>query len=196
MRHVRGVLFIDYVRMLKSQKGTDWSAHFVAGDLTYLADKLDPAAWYPMDVFERFGNAILAVVARGEMFPVQLWGRYSAAQLRNANPSLLAPNDPIETLARFRVMRETFFDFGALEVPRVEDGEAHVIVRYYMGRPAEEAAAYQTMGFFETLLELAGAQEVRAVFRTKSWAGAAQTLLVLQWQMPDVRRPRPRTAPI
>lgn len=196
MRHVRGVLFIDYVRMLKSQKAVDWSAHLPVGDLKYLADKIDPATWYPMEVFERFGNAILAVVARGEMFPVQLWGRYSAAQLRAANPMLLAPNDPIETLARFRVMRETFFDFGALEVPRVEDGEAHIIVRYYMGMPAEEAAAHQTMGFFETLLELAGAKELRAAFRTRSWAGAAQTLLVFQWQMPGVVRQRPRTHPI
>jgi hypothetical protein len=184
MRQVRGVLFVDYVRMLRSQKKIDWRVHLAPEDLPYVQGHIDPDAWYPMATFERMGNAILATVTRGELFPVQLWGRYSAAQLRTANPMLLAPNDPPETLSRFRVMRETFFDFNALEVPLLHDDEAHVVVRYYMGMPAEEAAAYQTMGFFESLLELAGAKDVRAAFQDRSWDGDARTLLVIRWRPP------------
>lgn len=184
MRQVRGVLFVDYVRMLRSQKTMDWSMHLAAHDLPYLQMQVDPAAWYPMATFERMGNAILTTVTRGELFPVQLWGRYSAAQLRAANPMLLEPNDPPETLQRFRVMRETFFNFNALEVPLLHDDEAHIVVRYYMGMPAEEAAAFQTMGFFEGLLELAGAKDVRAAFQDKSWDGDPRTLLVIRWKPP------------
>jgi hypothetical protein len=184
MRQVRGVLFVDYVRMLRSQKDVDWSKHLAPEDLPYLQSQIDPVAWYPMATFERLGNAILSKVTRGELFPVQLWGRYSAAQLRAANPMLLAPNDPPETLSRFRVMRETFFDFNALDVPLLHEDEAHIVVRYYMGMPAEEAAAYQTMGFFESLLELAGAKDVRAAFHDKSWDGDARTLLVFRWRPP------------
>ena len=184
MRQVRGVLFVDYVRMLRSQKRVDWTEHLAAEDLPYLRMQIDQASWYPMTTFERMGTAILRTVTRGEMFPVQLWGRYSAAQLRAANPMLLAPNDPPETLSRFRVLRQTFFDFDALEVPLLHDNEAHIIVRYHMGMPAEEAAAYQTMGFFEGLLELAGAKEMHAEFQNKSWAGDARTLLVIRWKPP------------
>ena len=54
-----------------------------------------------------------------------------------------------------------------------------------MGIPAEEAAAHQAMGFFEGLLPLAGADEVRATLRTRSWRGDPQTLLVLQWRTRD-----------
>jgi len=185
MRQVRGVLFVDYVRMLRSQKAVDWSRHLAAEDLPYLQMHIDPEQWYPMATFERMGNAILATVTRGELFPVQLWGRYSAAQLRAANPMLLAPGDPPETLSRFRVLRQTFFDFSALEVPLLHDDEAHIIVRYHMGMPAEEAAAYQTMGFFEGLLELAGAKDVRAAFQDKSWDGDPRTLLVIRWTPPQ-----------
>ena len=184
MRQVRGVLFVDYVRMLRSQKVVDWNKHLAAHDLPYLQMHIDPEAWYPMATFERMGNAILTTVTRGELFPVQLWGRYSAAQLRAANPKLLEPNDPPETLSRFRVMRETFFNFNALEVPLLHDDEAHIVVRYYMGMPAEEAAAFQTMGFFEGLLELAGATDVRAAFQDKSWDGDPRTLLVIRWSSP------------
>jgi hypothetical protein len=155
-RHVRGVLFLDYVKMLKAQKGVDWRQHLPEQDLLYLAMPIEADAWYPMATFERMGNQILRTTARGQLLAVQLWGRYSAGQLHVAHPNLLAPGDPIETLNRFRVMRETFFDFPALEVPVLHDEEVQIVVRYHMGMPAEEAAAYQTMGFFEGLLELAG----------------------------------------
>jgi hypothetical protein len=185
MRQVRGVLFVDYVRMLRSQKSVDWNEHLAPEDLPYLRMHIDPGEWYPMAAFERMGNAILATVTRGELFPVQLWGRYSAAQLRAANPMLLAPNNPPETLSRFRVLRQTFFDFDALDVPLLHDDEVHIVVRNYMGMPAEEAAAYQTMGFFEGLLELAGARDVRATFLDKSWDGDPRTLLVIRWTPPS-----------
>ena len=184
MRQVRGVLFVDYVRMLRSQKSVDWPRYLAPQDLPYLQMLIDPDGWYPMATFERMGNAILATVTRGELFPVQLWGRYSAAQLRAANPMLLAPNDPPETLSRFRVLRQTFFDFDALEVPLLHDDEAHIVVRYHMGMPAEEAASYQAMGFFEGLLELAGAKDVRAAFQDRSWDGDPRTLLVIRWTPP------------
>lgn len=183
-RHVRGLLFVDYVRMLRSQKTVEWSVHVREEDLVFLKQHIDPDAWYPMGTFERFGNAILAVITRGELFPVQLWGRYSVAQLHRSHPMLLDPGDPAETLARFRVLRETFFDFDALEVPLLHDDEAQIIVRYHMGMPAEEAAAHQTLGFFEGLLELAGATGLKAAFVEKSWNGDPRTRLELKWKLP------------
>jgi hypothetical protein len=38
------------------------------------------------------------------------------------------------------------------------------------------------MGFFEGLLELAGAKEIRAEFRERAWKGDGRTLLALNWQ--------------
>src|SRR5262245_14317175 len=116
MRNVRGILFLDYVRMLKAHKSAEWKALLEPADLPYLAQRIDSNAWYPMATFERMGNAILRFVANRQLLPVQMWGRFSAAALRAAHPNLLAPNDPVESLNRFRVMRETFFDFNALEV--------------------------------------------------------------------------------
>jgi hypothetical protein len=104
--------------------------------------------------------------------------------MKHAHPKLLAAGDPVETLNRFRVMRQTFFDFEALEVLMLHDDEAQIAITYHMGMPAEEAAAVQTMGFFEGLLELAGAKDIKAKFRTKSWAGDARTVLDIRWTSP------------
>jgi len=182
MRHVRGVLFLDYVKMLRAQKSSEISAHLLPDDLAYLQHQIDPDAWYPMPVFERLGCAILATVTRGDVFPVRLWGRYSAQQLHQTYPTLLAPGDPVETLSRFRVLRETFFDFPAVTVPLLHDDEAEVTIQYYMGPVAEEAAANQAMGFFESLLTLAGARDVEAQFVERAWDGCPRTLLVLRWR--------------
>lgn len=182
LRQVKGSLFVDYVKMLRGHKGVDWTHHLPGEDLAYLVARIDPAGWYPMDTFERLGNQVLRWVARGDLQAVRMWGRFSVDVLRAATPLLVEPGDPIETMNRFRVLRATFFDFDALEVLMLHDDEAQLVVRYHMGEMAEEAAAIQTLGFFERLLELAGAKDVLARFATKSWTGDARTVLALHWQ--------------
>jgi hypothetical protein len=179
-----GILFADYVRMIRAHKGVDWSKHLQPEDLVYLQSRVDRAGWYPMATFERLGNAILAEVAGGDLQAVRMWGRLSVDALRAANPALLAEGDPIETLMRFRVLRATYFDFEALDVIMLVDGHAQIGIAYHMGNPAEEAASLQTMGFFERLLELAGAEDVYARFTTRSWSGDERTLLELSWHLP------------
>ena len=141
VRQVRGILFLDYVRMIKAHKSVDWEKQLPPEDIDYLTARIDPNGWYPMASFERMGNAILEHVAGGQLNAVHHWGRLSATMLHSAHPMLLEKGDPVETVRRFRVQRATYFDFEALEVPMLHDGEAHVIIHYYMGMPAEEALA-------------------------------------------------------
>lgn len=181
MRHVKGVLFLDYVRMLRSHKGVDWLRQLPPEDHGLLTDRVDPRGWYPMGAFERFGELILRHVARGDLQAVRMWGRLSVDLLRAGTPALVEAGDPIETLNRFRVLRGTYFDFEALKVPMLHDGEAQIVVAYHMGPMAEEAAAFQTLGFFERLLEAAGARDVESGFAQRSWGGDPQTLVRLRW---------------
>jgi hypothetical protein len=180
-RHVKGQLFADYVRMIRRRKDVDWSARLTELDLTHVAAKIDPDGWYPMEVFERLGNAILAEIANGDVQAVRMWGRFSVQPLVEAQPTLLAPNDPLESLMRFHVMRSTFFDFSAIEVQSLSVEHAELEIHYYMGPTAEEAAAFQAMGFFEGLLALASANVSTAKFSERSWAGDRRTILSLTY---------------
>ncbi len=184
MRKVKGILFLDYVRMLKAYKAADWRSALDPADRVFFDTPIDKGGWYPMASFERLGNLILRFVAGDKLEPVRLWGRMSAAQLHAAYPMLLEPRDPVETLNRFRVLRETYFDFDAIEVLLLHDGEAQIAIHYHMGMPAEEAASIQTMGFFEGLLELAGATELTARLRQRAWDGDPRTRLDLRWTSP------------
>jgi hypothetical protein len=181
---VKGLLFVDYVRMLRALKNVDWKEFLPPEDLPYLEMRIDPAGWYPMDTFERMGNQILRLVARNDLASVRMWGRLQVVQVREAQPNLLAAGDPMESISRFRVLRSTYFDFDALEVLMLHGDEALIAIRYHMGMPAEEAAAWQTLGFFERLLELSGAIEVKAQFTERSWDRDPRTVLSLEWLMP------------
>jgi hypothetical protein len=171
--------------MLRSQKSLEFRSLLGPEDLRLLFAKIEPDAWYPMESFERMGNVILREIAKGQLEAVRLWGCYSVDQIMATTPFVVAPGDAVETMMRFRVVRSTFFDFEALELPTLTDGQALVVIHYHMGPTAEEAASHQTMGFFERLLEVSGATDVRARFLERSWMGDPETLLEIDWTKPE-----------
>jgi hypothetical protein len=181
-RHVRGSFFSDYVRMLRRKKHVDWSKVFEPEDLGYLVQRIEPDAWYPMATFERFGVAILTHIEGATLNAVRLWGRFSVNEFVTAHPELIAPNHPVESLMRLKVLRATLFDFPAFTVPMLGEGNAYVDIHYQMGAVAEEAACHQTLGFCEGVLALAGATRVQAAFAACAWQGASTTRLELTWE--------------
>jgi hypothetical protein len=181
-RHVKGSLFVDYVRMLRAHKDVDFTRHLLEPDLPYLQARIQPDAWYPMETFERFGLAILDELAQGDLLVVRAWGRLQAEQLVKTQPDLLLDGDPRESLMRFHVMRKSFFDFDAVTIPELSDASARVFVHYGMGSRAEQAAAHQTLGVFGRLVELAGVSWVRSGFEERAWEGDARTVVSLEWE--------------
>jgi hypothetical protein len=181
-RRVRGILFVDYVRMIRGTKGVDWDRHLTPDDAPFLSDSIDPNGWYPMETFERFGLAIGEEIAKGQLEAARMWGRFQTDNVRAAFPKLVAPGEPRETLMRFQVLRKGFFDYDALEVVDVTDDAATVSVAYQMGAVAEEAATHQTLGFLERLVELAGGEAVFARLRAEAWKGAPRSLIEIHWR--------------
>jgi hypothetical protein len=196
-RKVKGTLFVDYVRMLRGHRDVDWSKYLTPVDLGYLIQRIEKDGWYPMDTFERMGLAILAEVAQGELETVRMFGRVSIDWLCKSYDNLVAYRDVRETLMRFHVLRRSFFDYAPVGINSISDGEAKITISYGMRPPAEEAASWQTLGFFERLLEVAGATNVKAWFTARSWKWDPTTLVSLAWQEPEepgtTARPRRST---
>lgn len=153
-------------------------------DLALVQQHISPEVWYPMASFERLGLAILANFEGAGLDAVRLWGSYSAHQFVRDHAALLAESDPVETLMRLRVQRATLFDFPAFDISTLTDEHAVVTMGYGMGATAEEAACHQTLGFCESIVALAGGQNVRGALGELSWLGAPLTTLVLDWDPP------------
>jgi hypothetical protein len=182
-RRVRGVLFVDYVRMVRGCKHIDWTKHFTPEDVEVIGQRIDPEAWYPMETFERLGVGIVREIARGQLAAVHMWGRFQVDAVRVAHPTIIATGDPRDTMMRFQTMRRAFFDYDALEITEVLDDSASVSLRYGMGVEAERAACTQTLGLCERLVELAGGREVQAKFTACSWDGAPCTVIAVRWKI-------------
>ena len=183
-RQVKGVLFVTYVRMVRGNKNLPWAAHLRPEDQPYLRQRIDEAAWYPMETFERLGLAILRLIAKGNLTLVRSWGRLSAVDMSVAMDGLIVPCDPRETLMRIQVVRRTFFDYETLTVLEIDDTAAMLEMGYGMSAAAEEAAAMQALGFFEGLVELSDGRLTEATLAERSWAGDSRTLLRLAWDLP------------
>jgi hypothetical protein len=180
-RRVRGVLFVDYVRMIRGQKRIDWSRWLQPEDLLLLEERIDLNAWYPMEVFERYGLGIIQAIAARQTEAARMWGRFQLEGVIRLQPTLIAEGDPRETLMRFQSLRRIFFDYDAIDVVEVLDDSASIAVQYGMSPAAEEPACHQTLGFCERLVEVAGASNVVATFTAESWRGAPTSLVALRW---------------
>ncbi|MBK5257268.1 MAG: hypothetical protein JJE39_14670 [Vicinamibacteria bacterium] len=184
-RRVKGSLFVEYVRMLRSRKDVDWSRYLKAEDHPYLAVRIDPEAWYPMETFSRFGLGILDEIAHGDPFLARAWGRVSADHLVAIHGQLLVKGDPRESLMRVLVLRGSFFDFDAVAIPHLTDRHAEVHVNYGMSARAEQAASLQTLGVFGRLVELAGGRGVLTALTRRLWEGDPVTAFTVDWDPPD-----------
>ena len=191
--HVKGVLFADYVRMLRAHRGRTWHEFLEAEDVTFLHQAIDLEAWYPMESFERLGVAIFQAIAEGDLGLVRDWGRASVARVVGSNEHVLVPRDPRESLMRFFVLRRSLFDFEALSMRQLCDSSASIGVEYGMQPLAERAAAVQTLGFFEGLIALAEGGDVHGEFLESSWRGDRQTIIGFSWQPAAALQPAGRT---
>src|SRR5262245_54300280 len=183
-RRVRGILFVDYVRMIRGHKAIDWSKYLQDEDSAMLVQPIDPEGWYPMETFERFGIGIIREVAGGQLVAVQMWGRFQVEFVRKIHPTMIAEMDPRGTFMRFQMLQRSLFDYDAVRVDEVLDETAIVSVQYQMSAEAEEAACNQTLGFCERMVELAGGTEVVARFAARGWQGAPRTLISVRWRQP------------
>jgi hypothetical protein len=192
--HVKGVLFADYVRMLRAHRGRSWREFLLPEDLPYLQRTIDPEEWCPMETFERLGLAVFQAIAEGDLGLVRDWGRASVARLVASHQHVLVQGDPRESLMRFFVLRRSLFDFEALTMLQLCDSSASIGVEYGMMPLAERAAAVQTMGFFEGLIGLAEGSDVSGEFLESSWRGDRQTIIGFSWHpAPALKSPvRPR----
>jgi hypothetical protein len=172
--------------MIRRRKDVQWERWLLPEDVGFLQQRIRPDDWYPMETFERLGVAILTGFEGATLDAVRFWGRSSASQYAAEHPALIAQNDPVDSLMRLKVMRNSLFNFQAFDVPMLVPSHAHVVVTYHMGSRAEEAACHQTMGFCEAILSLSGATDVSAVFQERSWAGDPRTMFSLEWT-PSVR---------
>ncbi|OGP56134.1 MAG: hypothetical protein A2V67_05105 [Deltaproteobacteria bacterium RBG_13_61_14] len=180
-KHVKGTLFLDYVRMIRKRKNVDWSKYLTPQDQKVLSQMVLPSEWYPLETFQHCGVAILHEIAQGDVEAVRAWGRASMDELMKVYKNLAQETDPHKATEKFQLLRRRFFDFEGLEVIPQAGNRIQVKVDMAFGGVADEAYAYQILGTLERLLLVSGAKNVQFQFLQKAWKGAPNTVIELSW---------------
>ncbi len=184
---VRGVLFIDYVRMLR-RLGAPESPHLGPSERGFFGQRLEPMAWYPMESFERMGLALLQLLVGTETDAIRLWGRSMIGGMLAQFPRLKREGGPREAVLEAQGLMKELFDFDGVVVQPPGDERVQVRVVYGMSPQAEDAAVWQTLGFFEELITQHGGHSVKATREPEgfslSWSAAPPAALAL------IARPR------
>lgn len=169
----------------------EWQTRLPKAAATVVATKIAPDEWYSMEAFEQLGLCLLRFVVGGEHDAIRLWGRYQVQGVLEYLPDLKNPNDPRDSVMRFGAFLSSLFDFPAVVVDGVDDEEALITVDYGMSADAEEAATWQTVGFFEELVTASGGREATGRLQSRSWLpGEPRTTFVLTWRV-GATSPRP-----
>jgi len=181
-KHVKGTLFLDYVRMIRKRKEVDWSKHLTREDQKILSQMILPSEWYPLETFQHCGVAVLKEIARGDMEGVRVWGRQSMDELIKIYKNLAEESDALKALEKLQLLRRRFYDFEGLEISPQTGNRVQVKVDMAFGGVADEAYAYQMLGTVERLLERTGAKNIQFKFIQKVWQGAPATTIEFSWE--------------
>jgi len=181
-KHVKGTLFLDYVRMIRKRKEVDWSKHLRREDLEILGRMVLPSEWYPLETYQRCGVAVLHEIAQGDVQAVRAWGGRSMDELMKIYKNLAEENNPLKALEKLQLLRRRFFDFEGLEISPQGGNRVQVKVDVAFGGVADEAYAYQMLGTVERLLERTGAKKIESKFMQRAWQGAPHTVIEFGWE--------------
>jgi uncharacterized protein (TIGR02265 family) len=150
-------------------------------DRELLTQKILPISWYPFESYKRLFEALVAVVAGGDMGVVQQWGRdYGSTILDGVYRSTVVVGNPLRSLKNHEQKFASFYDFGTFEVTDAGPGTADVLLCDF--DPEWETIYQMICGWLERTAELAGAREPRVVFTARSWAGDPHTAYKVTWQ--------------
>ncbi len=178
---MRGSFFADYVRTLRRNRDANWKRFLKPDDAELVAGQIAPGGWYPMDVFERLGTAILYSVADFSFTVPYAWGRVSAGQITSIHEGLIEPGDPGGAFLRLHGLRGVFFNFDPVIVTSCTDDEARIEIDYQMRDIPEAAACYQAQGFYEGIVGLCGCRVTASKIIKRRWEGHDNTVITISW---------------
>ena len=179
--NIKGILFLDYVKMIRARKNIDWKKYLSEKDLIFVNENIDINGWYPISAFENLGEAVFEEVGGGDVNKVRGWGKVTISELTKTHGDLINKEDPRESIFRFHVLRESLFDYSAIEILTLLGNRVKLEIDYELKEKAEMSLAYQTLGFTERLLELSGVENISHEFMQKKWEGADSTILRVNW---------------
>ena len=184
MVQIKGSAIQGTINQIKSRAGDD-ALDKILGLLDDDAKKvfsgeIFSSSWYPLDVFARFLEVEISVLAAGNE---ELVTRGSEAvierQLRGIYKAFVKLGSPEFVIKRIAAVHATYFDGVPIEVQMPAPRSA--IVRYRGFQKQHRIMGFAIIGFFKKALEISGAKNVGLKFTVPIEQGGEFAELSITW---------------
>jgi hypothetical protein len=180
---VSGVIILDYVRLIRSDKSKNWERWLAPEDWAVINGKIDAAGWYPYALFRRLGWAAYKEVAEGDPSLTEQFGRFCMQGVLQVHPELLVSGHPVDSVIKAADMWSDLFQGSKVTSAVTQHGDNWVTYRFQA--PEEEndlgsiaAYAYQMSGQLVELVVKSGATKVRAEVSPEDHS----QLITIRWE--------------
>jgi hypothetical protein len=182
MGKVKGTILLDFVKTIRADKTGVYDQYLSDEDREILKERILPSGWYPYETFRNCFNAVVQVLAKGDMDSVRQWGRiYGENIVTGVYKGIIKDRAPMESLSKYSTYIRNLFDFGEISIESVSGNEAIVSIK---GLDADFEPLYHMMlGWLERSLELCGAKDIEAEVLSKAWEGAAESKVRISWTL-------------
>jgi hypothetical protein len=138
------------------------------------------STWYPLDLFARFLELEIRVLADGKE---EMVTRGSEAvierQLRGIYKAFVKLGSPEFVIKRIAAVHETYFQGVPIDVQLAGHGKA--VIKYTGFEKQHRIMGFAIIGFFKKALEISGAKDVVLYFVTPIEEGKGYAELSISW---------------
>ena len=182
-KKVKGTMLLDFVRMIRQNKGKDWNKFLKPEDWEIVQSNILPSKWYPYQTYIRCALAAFELLAGGKLELARANGQMMAKALfEKTYKSVVEVKDPMKGLNQFVRFYGAFFNFSSLKIEKIDEKHVEIYHNYDAGAQANMPYCNQLMGMFDVLVEMNGGKNSKLALTAKQWEGASATVIDIIWE--------------
>jgi len=184
MVQIKGSAIKETINQIKARSGED-ALQKIFGlldeeTLTICRGEIYSSSWYPLDIFTRFLEIEIKVLADGREEMVTRGSEVVIEkQLRGIYKAFVKLGSPEFVIKRIAAVHATYFQGVPIDVQLVGQGKA--VVRYTGFGKQHRIMGFAIIGFFKKALEISGAKDVVLRFTVPIEEGKEFAELSIAW---------------
>ena len=184
MVQIKGSVIKETINQIKSRAGDDALRKILElldeETRTICQGEIYSSTWYPLDIFTRFLEVEIRVLADGREETVTRGSEVVIEkQLRGIYKAFVKLGSPEFVIKRIAAVHETYFQGVPIEVHLQGPGQA--VVRYTGFEKQHRIMGFAIIGFFKKALEISGAKAVALCFNVPIEEGQPFAELSISW---------------
>ena len=175
-KKVKGTVFAEYIRMIKSNPDLDWKNYLTDDDFKMLDERILASNWYSLDSYKRMGLAVFKLIANGDVKLAWNWGKMSLDGLVEVYKNILMAEDTFDSVNKLAIIQSRLANFEMFDVKKIEDKKIQISFFPVFGKEPDMAYAYHFAGMLDRLTELTNNGKSQVTILKKCWEGSANTV--------------------